>query len=142
VPSQLEHELIKGFKDFVLRGNIIELAVALVIGTAFTAVVKSFTEAIIGPLIAAFGGSGGIGFGFRILSGNPGTYVNIGAVLTAVITFVITAAVVYFALVVPMNAVNARLARGKEPALVAPTDLQLLAEIRDLLKAQNSGTRI
>ncbi|WP_188940163.1 large conductance mechanosensitive channel protein MscL [Nakamurella endophytica] len=132
--------MLKGFKDFILRGNIIELAIAVVIGTAFTAIVTSFTNNIINPLIAAVGGPGNIGLGFHILSGNESTFVNIGAVLTAAITFLITAGVVYFIFVVPMNRINARMRRGKEAELeTAPTDVQLLIEIRDLLRAQSTG---
>ena len=133
--------VLKGFKDFILRGNVVELAIAVVIGTAFTAIVAAFTANIINPLIAAVGGSGSIGLGFQLVAGNPDTFVNIGAVITAAVTFLITAAVVYFLLVVPMNRINARMRRGKETELdMAPTDVQLLIEIRDLLREQ-SGAR-
>ncbi|MTD12584.1 large conductance mechanosensitive channel protein MscL [Nakamurella sp. YIM 132087] len=133
--------MLKGFRDFIMRGNIVELAIAVVIGTAFTAIVAAFTSAIIQPIINSIGGQGAAdGLGFRILSDNPDTFVNIGAVINAIITFLITAAVVYFIFVVPMNKINARFKKGKEETLAAaPTDVELLIEIRDLLKAQHDG---
>lgn len=132
--------MLKGFKDFLLRGNIIELAIAFVIGTAFTAVVGKFTELIINPLIAAAGGTGNIGLGIQLgTEGDPKTFIDFGGLITALITFVITAAVVYFIFVVPMNKISERRKRGMQPADAAPTDSELLAEIRDLLKAQQGG---
>jgi large conductance mechanosensitive channel len=129
--------MIKGFKDFLLRGNIVDLAVAVVIGTAFTALVTNFTASFINPLIASTGGGGkaGEGLGFRIISDNKATFIDVGGFINAVITFTITAAVVYFFVVVPMKRINERLARGKEeePAGVAE-DIQLLREIRDSLQ--------
>ncbi len=130
--------MLKGFKDFLLRGNIVDLAVAVVIGTAFTALVSAFTAAFINPLLASIGSSdSGMGLGFSIKSGDPATFIAIGAFITAIITFAITAAVVYFFIVVPMKTVQERLARGKEEAPIAVAeDIQLLREIRDSLAAQ------
>ena len=130
--------MLKGFKDFLLRGNIVDLAVAVVIGTAFTALVSAFTASFINPLLASIGSSDtGQGLGFSIKSGDPSTFIAIGAFITAIITFAITAAVVYFFVVVPMKTVQERLAKGKEEAPVAvPEDVQLLREIRELLAAQ------
>ncbi len=129
--------MFKGFKDFLLRGNIVELAIAVVIGTAFTAVVTKFTAAVINPIIARLGGVNADGLGFQLgNAGDPTTFVDLGAVITAIITFVITAAVVYFVFVVPMNKISERRKRGMQPADAAPTDSELLSEIRDLLKAQ------
>ena len=128
--------MIKGFKDFLLRGNIVDLAVAVVIGTAFTALVASFTKSFIEPLLAALGGKKSVdGLGFTIFDDNPKTLVDFGSFLTACITFAITAAVVYFLVVVPMKVLNERLARGKEaePEGVSE-DIQLLREIRDALQ--------
>jgi large conductance mechanosensitive channel len=77
--------IIKSFRDFVLRGNVVDLAVAVVIGTAFAAVVTSFTAGVITPLLAAAGGVEAPGLGFSIRSDNPdATFVDIGAVVTAV----------------------------------------------------------
>ena len=127
--------MIKGFKDFIMRGNVVDLAVAVVIGTAFTAVVTSVTSNIINPLIAVVGGRNVHGLGFQILSGNPKTVVDFGAVITAVINFLIVAAVVYFLVVTPMNLLAERRKRGEEPEPKAPAeDIVLLQEIRDLLR--------
>jgi large conductance mechanosensitive channel len=125
--------MLKGFKDFLLRGNIVDLAVAVVIGTAFTALVGSFTSSFINPLIGLVGGGGPGGMTAEV----DGQMFTIGAFITAVITFAITAAVVYFFVVVPMKTAQERLARGKTEAPVAvPEDIQLLREIRDQLVAQ------
>lgn len=128
--------MLKGFKDFILRGNVIELSIAVVVGTAFTALVGAFTSNIVNPVIAAAGGVETDGLGFRIWPGNPKTFVNFGAVITAFLTFLITAAVVYFIFVAPMNRINTivkkRLATA-EPEESLPADTALLAEIRDLL---------
>ncbi|WP_394249045.1 large conductance mechanosensitive channel protein MscL [Arthrobacter pityocampae] len=130
--------MIKGFRDFVLRGNVIELAIAVVIGSAFTALVGAFTANIIDPVIASAGGIDAAGLGFWIRPGNDATFVDVGAVLTAVVTFLITAAVVYFLFVVPMNRASARLralAAPQEPEEApTPVDTVLLTEMRDLLK--------
>ena len=127
--------MIKGFKDFIMRGNVVDLAVAVVIGTTFTAVVTSVTNNIINPLIAVVGGRNVHGLGFQILSGNPKTVVDFGAVITAIINFLIVAAVVYFLVVTPMNLLAERRKRGEEPEPQAPAeDIVLLQEIRDLLR--------
>jgi large conductance mechanosensitive channel len=130
--------MIKGFKDFILRGNVVELAIAVVIGGAFTALVGAFTANIINPIIASAGGVDTAGFGFNIRPGNDATFVDIGAVITAAVSFLITAAVVYFLFVVPLNSANRRLhhrAAPHEPAEdPIPVDTALLTEMRDLLK--------
>lgn len=140
--------MLKGFKDFILRGNVIELAIAVVIGSAFTALVAAFTTNIINPVIAAAGGVNADGLGFRIWQDNPATFINFGAVLTALVTFVITAGVVYFIFVAPMNKINSlvkdRLSTEEPEEEPLPADTALLAEIRDLLKeaaAQRSTER-
>jgi large conductance mechanosensitive channel len=127
--------MIKGFKDFVLRGNIVDLAVAVVIGTAFTALVTSFTRSFLQPLIGLVGG-GGVDGGIAIVNGQKFTW---GAFVNALITFVITAAVVYFVVVLPMKALLERRRRGEEPGPTLPTQVELLVEIRDLLRAQQGG---
>ena len=125
--------MFKGFKDFLMRGNIIELAIAVVIGTAFTALVASFSKFIINPIIASVGGHSVNGLAFYLVPGNTATLVDIGGVLTAAINFVITAAVVYFIFVVPMNKLAERRKKNLEPVAVDPTELDLLVQIRDLL---------
>lgn len=123
--------MIKGFKDFLLRGNIVDLAVAVVIGTAFTALVAAFTKSFIEPLLGLIGGGGPKGMTVTVDSQE----FTFGAFITACITFVITAAVVYFFIVLPMKALNERLARGKEPEPEGVSeDIQLLREIRDALQ--------
>lgn len=134
--------MFKGFKNFILRGNVIELSIAVVVGTAFTALVGAFTSNIINPIIAATGGVETDGLGFHIWPGNEKTFVNFGAVVTAFVTFLITAAVVYFIFVAPMNRINTIVKRRVSPAepeeAPLPADTALLAEIRDLL-AQLAG---
>ena len=130
--------MLKGFKEFILRGNVIDLAVAVVIGGAFTAIVTAFTEKIINPLIASLGGGNVNGLGFSIRGGEmaKATFVDFGAVITAAINFLMVAAVVYFILVLPMNKLAERRKAGQEPEPEAPAeDVLLLGEIRDLLKA-------
>ncbi|MFC4002890.1 large-conductance mechanosensitive channel protein MscL [Prauserella oleivorans] len=129
--------MLKGFKDFLMRGNVVELAVAVVIGTAFTAIVTAFTNGLIKPLINTIGGSDAAkGLGFNILGGNDSTFLDFGSVINAAINFVIIAAVVYFILVLPMQKIQERRKRGQEEGPAEPTDVELLQEIRDLLKEQ------
>lgn len=127
--------MLKGFKDFILRGNVIDLAVAVVIGAAFTAVVTAITTNLIQPFINAIGSVDAGGLGFYVNANKPESFVNIGAIVTAAITFLITAAVVYFVFVAPMKHVNDRLNARKTPVKADPTEVQLLIEIRDLLRA-------
>jgi large conductance mechanosensitive channel len=127
--------VIQGFKNFIMRGNVVDLAVAVVIGAAFTTVVTSFTNNIINPLIASFGGTNVNGLAWQIIGRNSKTVMDFGAVLTAIINFVIVAAVVYFLVVTPMNLLAERRKRGEEPEPKAPAeDIVLLQEIRDLLR--------
>lgn len=129
--------MFKGFKDFLLRGNVVDLAVAVVIGAAFTTVVTAFTTGLIKPLINAIGGTNAAkGLGFNILGSNDATFMDVGGVINAVINFVIVAAVVYFAFVLPVKHVQERRKRGQEPGPSEPTDVELLIEIRDLLSQQ------
>ncbi|WP_340052009.1 large conductance mechanosensitive channel protein MscL [Corynebacterium parakroppenstedtii] len=131
--------MLKGFRDFIMRGNVIELAIAVVIGSAFTAIVTAFTKYIINPLIACFGGANTDGWGFRLVRGNEKTFLDFGSVLTAVINFLIIAAVVYFILVAPMNKLEEirKKHMGVKEEEVPVTEKDLLLEIRDLLAAQN-----
>jgi large conductance mechanosensitive channel len=124
--------VLKGFKDFLLRGNVIDLAVAVVIGTAFTAVVSAFTESFLQPLIGLVGG-GGVTGGTTRVNGQDFTW---GDFINQVITFVLTAAVIYFVVVLPMKTIAERRRRGEEAGPAAPTQVELLVEIRDLLRAQ------
>jgi large conductance mechanosensitive channel len=116
--------VVKGFRDFIMRGNLIEIAVAFVIGGAFATVVTA-TVAIIMDVIGKVGGTPNF-------SGYQPGGVHVGGWITAVIAFVVLAAVVYFLIVVPYNKLQERISRGKETAPPAP-DIALLTEIRDLL---------
>ncbi len=125
--------MIQGFKEFIMRGNIVDLAVAVVIGTAFAAVVDVVGSSLITPLLNAVGGAEASGLGFHIISGNPATYMDFAAIINALIVFLLTAAVVYFVIVVPMNKVNERMGFGQEEEEAPAEDVALLTEIRDLL---------
>ncbi|XVS65133.1 large-conductance mechanosensitive channel protein MscL [Actinosynnema sp. CA-299493] len=127
--------MIKGFKDFLVRGNVIDLAVAVVIGAAFTAIVTAFTTNLINPIIALFGGNNVNGLAVQLGSSDK-TIIDFGAIITAVINFLIVAAIVYFIFVLPMNKLKERRKRGQEVGPAEPTDVELLKEIRDLLAAQ------
>jgi large conductance mechanosensitive channel len=99
--------MLQGFKNFLLRGDVIVVAVGLVIALAFSALITSFTANVINPIIQSLTG-GKVGLGFQIRSGNPKTVVDLGAFITAIITFAIFMAVIYFVIVVPYKAVQAR----------------------------------
>ena len=131
--------MLKGFKDFIMRGNVVELATAVIIGSAFTAIVTSVTDSIIQPIINSFGSAEVDGLGFQITD-NKSTLVDFGAVITAAINFLIIAAVVYFLIVMPLNKLTeaSKRRQGVNPEAPAPTSEELLAEIRDLLQAQNA----
>lgn len=120
---------MKGFKDFLFRGNIVDLAVAVVIGGAFNKLIEVFTASFLTPLINLIGG-GDVGGKFTV-NGQDFTY---GAFISQLISFIITAAVIYFIVVVPMKKITERRKAGvlEEDA---PTQEQLLTEIRDLLAA-------
>ena len=128
--------MLRGFKDFILRGNVIDLAVAVVIGAAFATIVTAFTDSIIKPLINAITPASSPGLGVTLIAGKDSTYVDFAAVITAAINFVIVAAVIYFAIVLPVNVIQERRRRGEETGPTEPTEVELLAEIRDLLSAQ------
>ncbi len=131
--------MLKGFKDFLLRGNIVDLAVAVVIGTAFAKVVSVIISNIINPLLAAIvSGKTSPGFGPQLRSDNPNTFMNFGGIINEVIVFTLTAAVIYFIVIVPMNHIMSLRKQGVEPEPAAPSeDVLLLTEIRDLLRGQS-----
>ncbi|WP_315094673.1 large conductance mechanosensitive channel protein MscL [uncultured Cellulomonas sp.] len=124
--------MLQGFKDFISRGNAIELAVGVVIGAAFGAVVQSLVDGFIGPLISAILGQTDLSQVWMFELNNA--VFSFGLILQALILFLFTAAAVYFFIVVPMNAMAARRKRGEEVEPVAPAeDVLVLQEIRDLL---------
>jgi large conductance mechanosensitive channel len=121
--------MLKGFKDFLMRGNVIDLAVAFVIGAAFGAVVKAFVAVLLSLIGKIFGEPNFDGI-------QPGG-VPLGAFLTALVTFVIGAAAIYFVVVMPLNKLAERRARGTEPPTESPSEeVALLTEIRDSLRAR------
>lgn len=128
--------MLKGFKDFLMRGNVIDLAVAVIIGTAFTAVVTAIVTNLIQPLIAAIGGSNVGGLSWTIVAGNAKSTIDFAAIITAAINFVLIAAIVYFLIVLPVKTIQERRKRGEEVGPAEPTDVELLTEIRDLLRPQ------
>lgn len=135
--------MLKGFKDFITRGNVVDLAIAVVIGTAFAAVIAAFGKAVIQPIIAAFPGAKSEGWGFSLRGGAlaKSTFIDVSALINAIIVFLITAAVVYFVFVVPLNRLAERRKAGLEPEPEAPAeDVLLLTEIRDLLARQGGTT--
>ena len=129
--------MLKGFKDFIMRGNVVDLAVGIVIGAAFTAVVTAFTNAFLKPLIQLLSGGTGLDAGKFTVRGvefDWATFVN------SAITFILTAAVLYFLVVFPLNKLAERRARGEEPPPAAPSeDIVLLTQIRDALVAGRAG---
>ncbi|HVB05310.1 MAG TPA: large conductance mechanosensitive channel protein MscL [Acidimicrobiales bacterium] len=128
--------MLKGFREFIMRGNVIDLAIAVVIGTAFAALVKALVSDLLTPLIAAITGSPNFGSLHFTLHHSTFLY---GDVVNALITFVAVAIVVYFFVVFPMNKLAERRARGKVEVTELPPDIALLTEIRDLLAAGDDG---
>ena len=128
--------MLQGFKDFIARGNAVELAVGVVIGAAFGAVVTAFVDALISPLIGAIFGQTDLS-NVWTFDAQRGAAFSIGLILNALIQFLFTAAAVYFFIVLPLNAMAARRKRGQEDEPEAPAeDILLLQEIRDLLAAR------
>ncbi len=135
--------MIKGFRDFIMRGNVVDLAIAVVIGTAFAAVVSAVVSSIIQPILNALPGLSVNGLSWSIRGGALAdkTTINFSAIISALITFLVTAAVVYFIFVVPMTRIQERRARGLTPEPDAvPEDILLLREIRDALGVRPEGT--
>jgi large conductance mechanosensitive channel len=124
--------VLKGFKDFLMRGNVVDLAVAVVIGAAFSAIVTALVEGILTPLIAAIAGSPDItGVGNFAVNG---AQFSVGRLLQAILNFVFVAAAVYLVIITPMNRLAAMRKQGEEPEPEAPSEtVLLLTQIRDLL---------
>lgn len=127
--------MIKGFKDFVMRGNVVDLAVAVVIGVALAAVVAAIVDNVVNPLIAAMGGVPDLSAVWVVTLNNA--EFHFGTVVGAILNFLVIAAAVYFIIVMPMNRLAERRKKGVEPEPAAPAeDVLLLQEIRDLLAAR------
>ena len=127
--------MLQGFKDFLSRGNAVDLAVGVVLGVAFGAVVTALVDKVLNPLIAGLVGQPNFD---DVLAFNVGdATVQIGAVITALVNLLLVAAAIYFFVVVPLNKLAARRASGAELEPEAPADdLILLTEIRDLLSTR------
>ena len=135
---------MNGFKEFLLRGNVIDLAVAVVVGAAFTGVVNAIVNSVLNPAIGALFNAESLSelWPIEIPTTSGGTAViAFGAVIAAVIQFLLVAVVVYFALILPINFLKKRAFKKQEEvateAPAAVSELDLLVEIRDLLKARN-----
>lgn len=133
--------MIKGFKEFVFRGNVIDLAVAVAVGTALAALVAAVTQSLIEPIVGWIlsllsGSDGSIGGTITLAEGYE---INFALLIGAVITFFVTLAALYFFFVLPMNKYRAMTGQGDVDT--RPADVKLLEEIRDLLKQQADGTK-
>lgn len=131
--------MIQGFKEFISKGNALDLAVAVIIGAAFTPIVTAITDVIMGIIGAVVGKPNFDSvLQFTINGSDP---IQPGTIITAVVNFLLVAAAVYFAIVVPMNKIKATTAKKEDAVEEAPavpsTEEQLLTEIRDLLANKN-----
>lgn len=133
--------MLKGFKDFIMRGNVIDLAVAVVIGAAFTSIVNALVEGLFNPAIGALFNSESLASTLILeipsATGDP-AQLKFGLFIAAAIQFIIVAAVVYFVLVMPINHMRKRAEERRKAGIVEteeapPADIALLTEIRDLL---------
>ena len=120
--------MVQGFKEFILKGNLVEIAVAFIMGLAFASVVTTFTDVLMG-FIGKVGGN-------PDFSSVEVADVNVGLFINAVISFLIVAAVLYFLVVTPYNKALAHYQK-EEPPAVTPDDVLLLQEIRDLLASRS-----
>lgn len=133
-----ERVTVQGFKKFIMRGNVIDLAVAVIIGAAFTAIINALVESIFNPIIAAIFDVNSIAD--AVWQIGP-VSLGIGAVIGAVINFLLIALVVYFVIILPINKLNDiayERRHGKKPAEedAGPSETDLLIEIRDLLASR------
>ncbi|WP_406266322.1 large conductance mechanosensitive channel protein MscL [Nocardia sp. NBC_00881] len=128
--------MLKGFKEFLFRGNVINLVVSVVIGIAFVAIITAFTNAVINPILAVLYGNDEKHIGFWLVADNPETFVQIGPIITAVLNFLIIAAALYLMLALPATHLKKRF----RPDDTTLTDSEVLIQIRDLLtESQTSG---
>ncbi|NKE09563.1 MULTISPECIES: large conductance mechanosensitive channel protein MscL [Kocuria] len=131
--------MLQGFKEFIMKGNVIDLAVAVIIGGAFAPVITTLVDSIIMPLISGLIGFPSFDEFLRFQVGEGSNYVAFGAWLTVIVNFLIIAAALYFVVVMPMNkmieARNRRLGIDPDEEEVEP-NVALLTEIRDLLAGQ------
>lgn len=129
--------MLKGFKEFISRGNVIDLAVAVIIGAAFTAIVTAFTDSVVQPLVNRIGAGPDADYGILRIGIGGNQYIDLNTVLTATINFLLVAAVVYFVIVLPYKKLQERDAKVDDE----DTELTLLTEIRDLLQQNAAQAR-
>ena len=131
--------MLKEFKTFLMRGNVIDLAVAVVLGAAFGLVIASIVDNLITPILGLFGDQDLSQYGITLkeASGdNPAIVLGWGAIVTQIINFVAVAAAIFFLVVKPVNMITERRKRGEEEPDEVPEDIALLTEIRDLLQSR------
>ena len=128
--------MLKGFKEFIARGNVIDLATAVIIGAAFTGLVTAFTDNVVQPLISRIGATPDSDYGFLRIPLGDDIAIDLNAVISAAINFLIMAAVIYFLIVVPYKKLKERDTKVEEEE----TQLTLLTEIRDLLAENGSSS--
>ena len=129
--------ILRGFRNFVMRGNVVDLAVGVVIGAAFNGLVQQLTSSFLQPLIKLL--SGGKEFSGK-WAVNKDVVFDWSAFLNAVVAFLLTAAALYFLVVLPVNRLHERMARGEEPEPEAPSqEVQLLTQIRDAREVLNTA---
>ena len=126
--------MIKGFREFLMRGNVVDLAVAVVVGGAFAKVINALVLGFINPIVAAIFGKPDLNSvgNFTIGKGE----FHIGLILTELLSFFFVALAIYFFVIVPMNKLNERRARNAEVVEPGPTEIELLTEIRDSLRTR------
>lgn len=124
--------MIKGFKEFIMRGNVIDLAVGVVIGAAFGALVTQLTKSFIEPVIKLIGGGGELGGTFTV----DGVVFDYGAFINAAITFLLTAAAVYFIVVLPYNTLRERRSRGQETEVEPTNEEKMVALLEQIANQQ------
>lgn len=148
-PESQKQGLLAGFREFLMRGNVVELAVAVVVGTAFSKIVDAVVKGFINPLVGAIGTQDLDKYN-SCLKGHcvvneatgevtDGVAINWGPALSATLTFVITAAVVYFLMILPMNKYKERQAAKLGPVEVPKSEVEVLEEIRDVLVGQRTA---
>jgi large conductance mechanosensitive channel len=129
--------MLQGFKDFISRGNVIDLAVAVILGAAFTGIINAVVDGLISPLISAIFGQPSVGaVGTFTINGAD---FSLGLIIDAVVNFLIVAAAIYFIIIVPMNKMLSLRKAQDEPVESPADDIRLLEEIRDLLKEQRAS---
>jgi large conductance mechanosensitive channel len=133
VPIRQEELMLEEFKKFIFKGDVVALSTGVIIGAAFGKIVEGFTKGIVEPILRLFGSGPSVSLGFKI---KDGVYIDLGVIITALISFLITAAVVFFFIVKPAQAMMARLKKEEAaaPPPPPPAEVVLLTEIRDQLR--------